>query len=615
MNVLDDILSQPHVLGNSSLLLTERLEGLSPEEKVAVIQAAQQSGLLEPLVSALQTQQDDFIQGAAASALTWLKPGPKIETLLELLAIPNWLVRWQILDILRQKASEQNEDFLLHRPQIQAVLHNLLTKPETDPEVLATIAHLLKNIGEQKNTPWVVPLLDDPDPEVRLAAVDALANFGDLRALPSLYQVEDGKGFWGKNVSKKAHEAIKAIKQRYPPEIQNIRFGKQVTTDKLVETPMSLFLSRVPTIYCVVTIANLQPYDRVVIQWKHEVQIITSQEQVVTQTTLDSTITMSSEKSPEYDWDDDELVRILIGETDTTKVYDKEKQVVVPLVFSLSLLHSTDNWQVGDYIVEVLIDNEWRGEGEFTIVDQVPVIGMHPCIAVDNDTDWQYRNRFLVDNDISCCVELQDAPVGLEVLGKIHHGSHGSLLASTTIQTSEEGDQTLVISWQRDNWPPGKHLMAITTETKNKGHCEFQVIPKVEIPYFLPSQSEQTKNIPNDSLVEITSVIPRKTKNDDKPSLLKNWGIAVKGRMMNILVLDSGFSTLFENLFIIPLTFLLKYFIYFFILFVFLGLILLGPAILIWMPVQNSQKNEPAFSESTEQTQSKNKETEIPYDP
>lgn len=253
--LLDQLMASPGVLGNSTLLLERCLETLPVSERVRIIQAAKQSGRGVALPKGLVSE-EAVIQASAAAAMNWLRPRPDHTTLGEtMLLSPNWLVRWQAMDMLQQQASEDAPAFEQEQEQIQAILLQRLEAGESDPLVLRTIAQLLAKTKGAIDTTLLLRLLVDPDPDVRYAAVKALEVRGDRRALFVLERVVDGQDFVGNRIGDAARSALQAIRRRLPAcQVTGVTLCRDITAQEQPVQAMRFFLARQPPRYCVVTL-------------------------------------------------------------------------------------------------------------------------------------------------------------------------------------------------------------------------------------------------------------------------------------------------------------------------------------------------------------------------
>jgi HEAT repeat protein len=207
---LEHVANAPWVLGNSSTLLVERLRSLPVMGQLQVIAAARQQGHNTPLLEALAVNTVE-VQAAAASSLAWIKPGPDYSHLLAMLPSSNWIVRWQAVLILQHHSQEDEKEFALHKMDVRKALTNQLEQGELDPMVRRDIASLLQHIGNTEDTPYLIALIDDEDPDVRASAIEALGAIKDKKAINALSHVRDGVDFRGNKIARLAEVAVQNI--------------------------------------------------------------------------------------------------------------------------------------------------------------------------------------------------------------------------------------------------------------------------------------------------------------------------------------------------------------------------------------------------------------------
>ena len=207
---LEHVANAPRVLGNSSTLLVEHLHSLPFMGQLQVIAAARQQGHNTPLLEALAVKAVE-VQAAAASSLAWIKPGPDYSHLLAMLPSSNWIVRWQAVLILRHRSQEDEKEFALHKTDVRKALTNQLAQGELDPMVRRDIASLLQHIGNAEDTPYLLALIDDEDPDVRASAIEALGAMKDKKAINALSHVRDGVDFRGNKIAHLVDVAVQNI--------------------------------------------------------------------------------------------------------------------------------------------------------------------------------------------------------------------------------------------------------------------------------------------------------------------------------------------------------------------------------------------------------------------
>lgn len=207
---LEFLAANPRVIGDGSIFLTAHLHAENTREALQAVAAARVRGYLTPLLEALALDSSE-VQAAAASSLAWLKPGPAYPSLLTMLASVNWLVRWQAVLILQRRFQEEERAFAEYRAEVKKALTGFL---EPDPTVRREIASFLRYIGNAEDTPYLIALMDDEDPDVRASAVEALAAIKDKKAIEALEHVRDGQDSRGNRIAQLALTAIQNITGR-----------------------------------------------------------------------------------------------------------------------------------------------------------------------------------------------------------------------------------------------------------------------------------------------------------------------------------------------------------------------------------------------------------------
>jgi len=279
----DDLLRQMAmrqlVQGERGRMLAGRLAMFPLAEQLRVIEAARACGNLPALLSGL-TSPHPAVQAAASAALNWLKPGPGYETILEtLLVAENWLVRWQAICLLKERMSRDARAFARQRDRIHTALVRLLASGETDPLVRQQSVLLLLKLRNPADTPQLIRLLADPDPDVRFVAIQALDVLGDEQALLPLQQVEDATCFSGHHLKTAARTAIRHIQRRVPTALQEVSLSCAIAGAGPPAQSQTIFLLQQPPCSCALTLVNLDPTTRVSCRIEMQGKTIFHQEQ------------------------------------------------------------------------------------------------------------------------------------------------------------------------------------------------------------------------------------------------------------------------------------------------------------------------------------------------
>ncbi len=268
--LLDEIAARPRVLGTSEKALEHRLARVPADEQFRIVVLARQSGYIAPLVLALKAE-ERIVRAAASAALSLLQPGPDDDVLEQMLTSGQSFVRWQALRILRHRAHTNPDGFAPTRERLWTAI--VPTEPFTQADTLVRReeALLAKEAGQEADTPWLIARLSDPDPDVQIAAIEALGAVGNRRALPELARVQNQVGFLGVSTKAVAEEAINAVQSRYPlPLLQKVYLCRDNPLQQGMVQQTSLFLTDTDVVYGIVTIDHVPPGTRVTAQWRHQ---------------------------------------------------------------------------------------------------------------------------------------------------------------------------------------------------------------------------------------------------------------------------------------------------------------------------------------------------------
>lgn len=457
----------PDVIGNSSLFLVRGTTANSLSEQRLAIQAAQKKGHLIPLLAGLSSVHES-VQAAAAIALTWLIPGPEMDTLLEMLTHSNWIVRWQAAIMLEQHARRSLKMFAQHQRKVcQTVAERLSQEP--DPVVLATMVILLGKIGDASLTPLVLPSLEDAEADVRLGAIEALEHIGSRQALVPLRHVADGAGFLDRSISKSAEQAVENIRRRYPGHISQIICSQQLGHQAKPVQPATLFLMNNLAFHCMVTLTEIAIGTRVTCDVKFQNQAMLQQEI---------------------------LVKALASEPDA------KERASVDAVFTFDA--PKKGWSPGVYTIEIALDGMVQKTQTIKVIREVIIGRAVMCSGLTSaNSPIEEREAFVVHTPvIYCSLALEEGLTGLDVEGKVFRvereaassalpkrdiwGSIREKLAKrpeqnlklidqSIVKTKAEGEQWVALAWKTVDWPPGEYLVKITIARRAEATCKFLI--------------------------------------------------------------------------------------------------------------------------------------------
>jgi outer membrane protein assembly factor BamB len=350
--------SLPEVSGNSEMLLTQRVRNtreLVPQYQLVL--TSQQLGYLHPLLAA-RSSPHALVQTTVAAALPWLQPGPSPEVLLDLLISPHWVVRWQAILMLIQRAQQTPRILAPYREHILQRVTEIV-EHEFDPTVLRNLISLLRNIGDAAQVSGLLPLLQDPDIEVRFETVLTLAKIGTREALPGLRRVSEGKTSVERLVSDWAARARQDIRQRIPlAQVQQVICCPELTKPGPTQST-SRFLTYNPEVHCIVTLTQITAGLRVKCTFKtgrqepmeQEVQLgirsLQHEQQLDARQSLRDWLyrLLAEEDVAFWSWREDE------EDLDNSDTREQRKEVV----FSFAPARGT--WFPGIYSVEIALND------------------------------------------------------------------------------------------------------------------------------------------------------------------------------------------------------------------------------------------------------------------
>ena len=161
---------------------------------------------IKGLIKALNYQKDKNICAKAAEALGLLKAVEAIPALIQRLKEKNLLVAKAAQDALNKMSKDAVE------PLINAL---------PDPDLRWRAVQLLGEAGDQRAVVELLPLLEDPDRSVQVAAAVALGQIGDPQSGAHLAKVLSSPDFY---LRRSSAAALKALKWEPPTETDKARF-------------------------------------------------------------------------------------------------------------------------------------------------------------------------------------------------------------------------------------------------------------------------------------------------------------------------------------------------------------------------------------------------------
>lgn len=464
-----DILGQLRVLGSAEALLTRRVETGSPQAQRAAVLAARQFGYLEPLVTALSSS--DHVADSAAAALGFLQPGPDTETLLRALNHENWFVRWRVASLLRQREESPTAELL-------SAVFSLLVS-ESDPAVKHNLLRIVANSTDKRSVKVVLPLLRDPDADVRHAACRTLQAIGDLRAIRPLEQAQPGYAYFDNGtVEEAAGSALEEIRSRYPPpEISDVTLSRRLLTDDgEIAMPTQYFPASIPYIYGQVTLAHYLGKVSADLQSSAH----NGQDFILNITLKDGAEWSGTPAEPEggdendSDFSPDALSRLVELLPEEHSENDSEDGVV-----NFVIPRPPEGWQPVAYGLSVYFLGEQMTYHSFMIVDETPIERVAMVSGIPGTANQETEVLIAGAKELRTIVTMSGF-VGLQIRSEIFNGS-GELVSEASAYFTDEYQEEIILHWGDMNWLPGHYAAIITSETGSNNSCEFQVVEAVNI--------------------------------------------------------------------------------------------------------------------------------------
>ena len=465
--ILRMLLSKPHVMGHGSEIVAARLaEEPSLAERQQIIIAAKEAGYFSLLAQELTSGKVEA-QTTVALALSWLKPGPDYTMLLNMLASPNWVVRWQATLILQNKFTENQEAFSPYRDRVCQAVALCLEHEENDPMVRRAAAGLLGKVGDASSTSLLEPLLQDQDVEVCFAAIEALTQVGTRQVLPVLREVQDRQEMHGNSLKDKARVAIEQIENRYPIfEVKAVTFCRELQRENQPVRPGTIFVASAGTMYCAATISLAQPGQRVTCTWREKGRVAFEETQILSDRSAPSSA----------------LLVELLDNTETPQA-SSDAMATQPHLQDIIFAWTPrrEKWVAGKYSVAVKLESEEPREASFVIIDQIAIASAQTC------ADLEGNGRGLVPLQvfpetipyIYCIVNLSEAPIDAEVEGKVLRTNTNTPVPGATLRAkvaNEGRNAHVILKYATDKWQAGEYSIVLETSTRSRKNCNFEII-------------------------------------------------------------------------------------------------------------------------------------------
>ena len=475
----------PELLGNGEALLLQRIKNAPEEEQRQIILAAQQHGYLSPLLAALSSSHPP-LQAVAAAALTNLRPGPELNTLLEMLVNPHWLVRWQATLMLEQHVSQMAKELSEpQEPMHRALLEQLLQ--ESDPLVQEALIPLIDSSEGFTHLPAISSLLSDPDPNVRMASIKALGKTSTLRTAAMLQYVADGRDFHGYSISEVVREISQQIVQQHPPaQIKHTALYKVSATHNEPMRPATLFFSHEALIQCVIVCTGALPRTKIHCTFKGPNKQLWQQEQW-----LDEANMTIDEK-----YESTNGIRTLDWQaTSIEEVWTKA---------TFSFPAPPGNWPIGNYEVKASLEIGIQHKSYFVVINAVKIKHIVTCSSVSTVGEpLNEVKTFTRGKRIYCSILIEETPAEVDVLGSIykiekkvngpsslnrtflHRFYTGmqpdalenlSFVSQQTVKTSKEGRQNIIFIWDTVGWEAGMYKVQAQAIPGKEVKSSFKIV-------------------------------------------------------------------------------------------------------------------------------------------
>ncbi|GAB4441341.1 MAG: hypothetical protein OHK0015_38510 [Chloroflexi bacterium OHK40] len=465
--LLASLRAHPLVLGSSDNLLAGWLPGRALAEQLQIISAAAQLGMAQPLLRAIELPESS-VQTAAAAALALLDPGPDRATLAAMLESPNWFVRWQAVTILGQQSGRQGPG---SQPEgLASTIAALLARQEEESIVRRELARLLGATQDPAYTGPLLALADDPDDEVRLAAVESLAVAGGREALPALVELTDGSTLSGRNPRSVAAEAARAIGRRHPiPRVQDLWLRRASVPESAETGAQTLFLGSDGPLEAVVTLSHASTGVRVGWRCLYEGQPLAEQQLLTRHDAYrhvprprEALVELAEEPGPAPEHGaaggsiEAGLVQLLDGPEARGRL-EQPRQLCLPLDPPGGV------WASGTYVVEVSVEGQEPGRCSFRVASSVAIESVQAAVRVAGATQRDAIAAILPAHTtgFTAIIKLNDAPRGTAIRGQLQHPEQERLIAESQAQTVGEGRQELRLRFTTEALPVGRYRLVV----------------------------------------------------------------------------------------------------------------------------------------------------------
>jgi outer membrane protein assembly factor BamB len=484
----------PLVLGSSDAMIADSLPELPHAEQLQIISTVTLVGSMQPLLRGIAFA-EAHLQTAAAGGLATLDPGPGLPVLANLLASTHWFVRWQAVSALGRKMTSQP---WWQNAQIRHALLALVERGEPEPLLRRELARTLGLSQDAQVEQLLLGWLQDPDDEVRLAVVDALAACGTRRALPALAAVPQGSTLSGRDPKAAATEALQAIQRRNPiPAVQALWLRQHRPERTRAVRPQQLFLPDSGPLEAVVTVDQQSIGVELRYCLRHEQRLVGEQTLITSSEQFEVVVPANeplAEVAPQplgLDSIQAGLVELLDGQMARQTRPQQPRQLCL-------LLEPPDTlWAPGNYTLEIWLEEQRRSATSFRVAAGATI----EAITLQLGSAERAPNMSAHGAELAAILTLDAVPVDTEVRVQLQVAGARQALVEARAHTSAEGQQQLRLELGAARLFVGANLVVakvagtiagVTVQFDRQSTIEQLVMCKQVDAQFLPLQATST---------------------------------------------------------------------------------------------------------------------------
>ena len=151
--------------------------------------------------------------------------------------------------------------------------------------------------------------------------------------------------------------------------------------------------------------------------------------------------------------------------------------------FVFALPRPAAGWQMGRYHLEIDLDGAGTHTAEFWIVEGVRLVALEPGHVTPNETPaFSPSPVFLAyAPTVTCRAHLHDAVAGLHLTGRLVSAATNTVVDETDIVTTEDGQYTVMFSWENTGWQPGVYRAIVGVEGSSELSTEITLIGRLHL--------------------------------------------------------------------------------------------------------------------------------------